>query len=142
MYKLTLLTTLVVLFTTGPIGRSPIAIASTVRSPATALEWNLDRQGKFDGASVRTRQLPDDTWEIFEWRVLNTTQPTDVEVDQIIDNYELAEAARLVDAAADILTRDAAAAILKSTPRTEVSVVGLRNRVAEIERYLFGEEAQ
>ena len=65
------------------------AFASIIKAPSSPLEWWLRSQGKFDGASVCTKQNPDGTFSITKWIVNGVKQPTDSEVDQIIANYEL-----------------------------------------------------
>ena len=136
MHKLTvvLMTMLLVL--------SPSVFAGTSRPSAQALSWYLEAQGKLSGASIRTRQLPNGTFEIFEWRVTGVPQPTDTEVNIIIDNYKASLIQDATDKALDKLVRNTAEANLKNTPRTENSIVGLRNRIANIERFLFGNAAQ
>ena len=54
---------------------------------AHALMWWLKGQDKFDGANVRTRQLEDGTWEVFEWNANGVPQPSEAEINTIIANY-------------------------------------------------------
>ena len=61
------------------------AHASTPYS-AEALEWWLRQQGKWEHATVRTEMIRGE-WEITTWGVKDVKKPTDVEVLQIISDY-------------------------------------------------------
>ena len=54
---------------------------------AYALEWYLRKKGKFDGASIRTRQLEDGSFELFEWKVYGMEKPSDEEIKSIMVQY-------------------------------------------------------
>jgi hypothetical protein len=71
------------------------------KSCAIALEWWLRKQGKFDGAKVATREIPEEynpgqfrgtgVYEITRWEVPGVPQPTPEETNNIIDEYESAK---------------------------------------------------
>ena len=54
---------------------------------AYALQWYLQKQGKFDGASIRTRQLATGEFELFEWKVEGMEKPTENEIKSIMVQY-------------------------------------------------------
>lgn len=54
---------------------------------AYALQWYLRKQGKFDGASIRTRQKDDGSFELFEWKVEGMEKPTENEIKSIMVQY-------------------------------------------------------
>lgn len=78
--KKTLLTFLLLFQTT-------FSFASVSRPPAQALEWWLNTQGKFKGSSVCTAQNENGNFSITKWNVDGINQPTDKELDKIIDDY-------------------------------------------------------
>lgn len=67
-----------------------LAYADTDRAPAAALEWWLRSQGKFEGAEVNTAETPQRKYRITNFKVAGLTQPTDVELEAIMDQYEAA----------------------------------------------------
>ena len=54
---------------------------------AYAIQWYLKKIGKFDGASVRTRQKEDGSFELFEWKVDGMEKPSDEEIKSIMVQY-------------------------------------------------------
>ena len=54
---------------------------------AYALEWWIKGLNKFDGASIRTRQLEDGSFELFEWKVYGMEKPSDEEIKSIMVQY-------------------------------------------------------
>ena len=65
------------------------AFAST-KNCAPALEWWVRNQGKIDGAKISTQQIKGtDQYEITKWEVNGIVKPTDEQVNQIIQDYEL-----------------------------------------------------
>jgi len=53
---------------------------------ADALYWKYYKEG----SSIRTRQLEDGSWEIFEWRITdNTPQPSEAEILKCLEDYKL-----------------------------------------------------
>ena len=66
---------------------SPL-MASTEFS-ASALEWWLRSQGKFEGAAVSTQETKQGSreFEITHWAVSGVEKPTDEQVETIIDEY-------------------------------------------------------
>ena len=66
------------------------------RAPALALEWHLRALGKLQNARVNTEET-ESGYRITAWAVTGVSQPTDAEVETIINQYT---AARDTDAAA------------------------------------------
>ena len=62
--------------------------ASTKRPSALAIEWWLRGQDKFEGAKINTQELPNGKYEITNWETNGVSQPTDAELEVIINNYE------------------------------------------------------
>ena len=54
---------------------------------AYALEWYLRKLGKFEGASVRTKQLDDGSYELFEWKVDGMEKPSEEDIKAIMVQY-------------------------------------------------------
>ena len=67
---------------------SPVSFAATNRPSALALEWWLRGQNKVIGAEVCTKQRQDRKFEITCWDANGVSQPTNAELDIIIDGYE------------------------------------------------------
>lgn len=58
---------------------------------ALPLEWWIKVvQGHSQSFNVRTKQLSDGKYELYEWAVGNIAKPTDKQVEQIIKDYEAA----------------------------------------------------
>ena len=57
------------------------------RPCSDALGWWLNNQGKLDGSSVSTKEISSTEYQITKWVVSGVTQPTDQEVEVIIDDY-------------------------------------------------------
>ena len=63
----------------------------STKSCAMAIQWWLQKQNKFNDVSVSTKQIDKtDNFEIIKWIVPDIKQPTDDEINKIIDDYEKA----------------------------------------------------
>ena len=67
---------------------STLSFSSTDRPSAIAIEWWLRGQNKIDGAKINTKQLPDGKYEITHWEANGVSQPTNAQLEIIIDGYE------------------------------------------------------
>jgi len=92
---------------------------------AHALEWWLRGQGKFDGAKVSTKEIVPGSGDfvITQWDANGVPQPGESEINQIIANYNAAEA-----------QRKSAEVSSKSTVRAKLTAAGYTD--AEIDLIL------
>lgn len=56
---------------------------------ATAIEWWLKSQNKFEGAKISTKKNDDGTFSITQWEAQDVPKPTDEEVNNIVEDYQV-----------------------------------------------------
>lgn len=68
-----------------------ISAMADTRPCAIAIEWWLTNQGKFQGSSISTKESPEGSnrFIITQWNVPGVNQPTDKEIEQIIEDYNV-----------------------------------------------------